>query len=86
VVEVVGRIGPYRGRRQLEVETIQRIASDLVVLRSLLPTVGPVEPYWSALDQWRGDIPAPIAIWSSRERCCTTLASSNPTRGRVASI
>jgi 3'-5' exoribonuclease len=59
VVEVVGRIGAYRGRRQLEVETIRRVASDLVDLRSLLPTVGPVEPYWCALDQWRGDIRSP---------------------------
>jgi len=53
VVEVAARVGAYRGRRQLEVDTIRRTPRDLVDPGTLLPTLGDVGPCWTPLDRWR---------------------------------
>jgi 3'-5' exoribonuclease len=53
VVEVAGRVGAYRGRRQLAIESIRRLSGDLVDPRILLPALADVGPCWAALDRWR---------------------------------
>jgi len=56
VVEVSGRVGTYRGRRQLEIETIRTAPKELVDPRTLLPALANAESCWSALDRWRAGI------------------------------
>ena len=56
VVEIVGRLGAFRGRRQLEVATIRRAPRERVDPKTLLPAVTEVASCWTALDRWRGDI------------------------------
>ena len=56
VVEIAGRMGAYRGRRQLEVAAIRRASREEVDPRTLLPGVPDVAPCWTALDRWRGAI------------------------------
>jgi len=56
VVEIVGRLGTFRGRRQLEVVAIRRDPREGVDPRTLLPAVPEVASCWTALDRWRGDI------------------------------
>jgi 3'-5' exoribonuclease len=58
VVEIVGRVGAYRGRRQLEVAAIRCAPKDHVDPRSLLPSVPDVASCWRAIDGWRVDIRA----------------------------
>lgn len=62
VVEVAGRVGAYRGQRQLAVETVRRLPRDLVDPRTLLPALADVGSCWTALERWRGAIrPASLA-------------------------
>jgi 3'-5' exoribonuclease len=53
VVEVAGRVGAYRGRRQLAVESIRRVPKDEVDTRSLLPALADTSFCWTALEGWR---------------------------------
>jgi 3'-5' exoribonuclease len=59
VVRVVGRIGQFRGRRQLNVGTVMVLPHGAVDLRDLLPAIDSTGPYWTALDRWRATIRAP---------------------------
>ena len=61
VVEVAGRVGAYRGQRQLAVETIRRLPPDLVDPRTLLPALADAGPCWTALDRWRAAI-RPVSL------------------------
>jgi len=58
-VEVCGEIRRYRGRRQLDVLTIQPVSPDAVDWHTLLPSVKDVELYWKLVDGWRSAIRAP---------------------------
>ena len=59
VVQVIGEVGQYRGRRQLTVTSIRVLPKESVDRRALLPSVGAVEPYWKTLDDWRTAIEGP---------------------------
>src|SRR5256885_8745465 len=60
VVQVIGEIAEYRGRRQLRVTAPLRLLPDGAVdLSQLLPTVGDVTRYWEVLDGWRREIKKP---------------------------
>lgn len=56
VVEVSGRIGTFRGRRQLDIESIRTASRGLVDARTLLPTLADAHSCWTALDRWRAGI------------------------------
>jgi len=58
VVEVVGEVQTYRGRRQLEVSRIAP-AAGAVDPGALLPSAGDPTPRWERIDRWRGAIPGP---------------------------
>jgi 3'-5' exoribonuclease len=59
VVQVIGEVGEYNGRRQLKVSSIRVLPRGAVDWRQLLPSVGDVAPYWDTLDRWRGEIRGP---------------------------
>jgi len=59
VVRVVGRVGQFRGRRQLNVGSVAVLPSGAVDWRDLLPGIDSPGPYWTALDRWRTTIRAP---------------------------
>jgi 3'-5' exoribonuclease len=59
LVRVVGRIGQFRGRRQLNVGSVVALPPGAVDWRDLLPAIDSAAPYWTALDRWRGTIRAP---------------------------
>jgi 3'-5' exoribonuclease len=59
VVRVIGLVGKFRGRRQLNVASLVALPAGAVNWRELLPSVESVTPYWAALDHWRGSIGGP---------------------------
>jgi 3'-5' exoribonuclease len=59
VVQVIGEVAEYRGRRQLKVGSIRVLPAGAAELTALLPSVGNPEPYWEKLDQWRREIRKP---------------------------
>jgi len=59
VVQVIGEVGSYRDRRQLNVTSLRVLPKDSVDPRALLPSVGDVTRYWELLDRWRGDVRGP---------------------------
>jgi len=59
VVQVIGTVADYRGRRQLRVTSLRLLPEAAVDVRSLLPSVGDVGRYWETLDGWRADIAKP---------------------------
>jgi 3'-5' exoribonuclease len=59
VVQVIGEVSEYRGKRQLRVTSIRPLPRGTVDLRGLLPSVGDVAPYWSRLDRWRDEVRRP---------------------------
>ncbi|HWP37989.1 MAG TPA: HD domain-containing protein [Gemmatimonadales bacterium] len=59
VVQVIGDVVPYRDRRQLKVVSLRLLPEGAADVRSLLPSVGPVERYWEALDRRRREIRKP---------------------------
>ncbi len=59
VVQVIGEIAEYRGRRQLRVTSLRLLPAGSVDAAGLLPSVGDVGPYWEKLDAWRRDIAKP---------------------------
>ena len=59
IVQVIGEVGQYNGRRQLKVSSIRVLPRGTVDWRQLLPTVGEVAAYWEALDRWRREIRGP---------------------------
>ena len=59
IVQVIGEIDQYRGKRQLRVTSIRPLPADTVDRAQLLPSVGDVSQYWKTLDGWRGEIERP---------------------------
>jgi 3'-5' exoribonuclease len=59
VVQVVGEVTAYRDRKQVRVVSVRPLPEGTVDLAGLLPSVGPVDRYWEALDGWRREIRKP---------------------------
>ena len=59
VVDVVGEVGQYNGKRQLKVSSIRVLPRGSIDWRRLLPSAGDVAPYWDTLDRWRGEMQRP---------------------------
>lgn len=59
VVQVLGEVADYRGRRQLRVSSLRLLPSTSVELAQLLPTVGDVSRYWDTVDTWRSELTKP---------------------------
>jgi 3'-5' exoribonuclease len=60
VVQVIGEVQEYRGRRQIHVTApLRLLPENSVNLSELLPSVGDVTRYWETLDGWRRDIGRP---------------------------
>jgi 3'-5' exoribonuclease len=57
VVQVIGEVAEYRGRRQMRVPPAS--SRDEHRHRALLPSVGDVSRYWETLDGWRREIRRP---------------------------
>ncbi|HXY68247.1 MAG TPA: HD domain-containing protein [Gemmatimonadales bacterium] len=55
-LSVIGEIGMYRTDRQLKVTGLRPVAREMVDWAQLLPSVGDVAPWWSAVEKWRGDM------------------------------
>ncbi len=59
VVQVMGEVAEYRGRRQLRVASLRPLPPASVDIRQLLPSVGDVAPFWEKLDEWRRELRKP---------------------------
>lgn len=59
VVQVLGEIADYRGRRQLRVSSLRLLPPASVELGHLVPSVGDVSRLWETVDTWRAEIRAP---------------------------
>jgi len=59
VVQVIGEIDAYRGKRQLNVTSIRPLPHGSIDWHRLLPSVGDVAPYWERLDRWRLEMQRP---------------------------
>lgn len=59
VVQVIGEVADYRGRRQLRVTSLRLLPAATVELGQLLPAVGDVSRYWDTVDAWRAEITKP---------------------------
>lgn len=59
VVQVIGEIDAYRGKRQLNISSIRPLPKTTIDWHRLLPSVGDVAPYWDRLDRWRAEIQRP---------------------------
>ena len=58
IVEIIGEIQTYRGRRQLEIARLTA-AAGAGDPTSFLPNVGDPAPLWARVDQWRAGIGGP---------------------------
>jgi 3'-5' exoribonuclease len=59
VVQVLGEVADYRGRRQLRVSSLRLLPPASAELGQLLPSVGDVSRYWETLDGWRAELTKP---------------------------
>jgi 3'-5' exoribonuclease len=59
VVQVIGEVAEYRGRRQLRITSLRLLPPGSIDPAGLLPSVGDVAPYWEKLDAWRREIAKP---------------------------
>ena len=59
ILQVIGEVAEYRGRRQLRVTSLRLLPAGSVDAAGLLPSVGDVTPYWEKLDAWRREIAKP---------------------------
>lgn len=59
IVQVIGEVADYRGKRQLRVSSVRLLPPASVDVRALLPSVGDVTRYWETLDGWRREIAKP---------------------------
>jgi 3'-5' exoribonuclease len=59
IVQVIGEIGQFRGKRQLNVSSIRPLPRGSVAWRDLVPSIGDVAPWWDRLDRWRAEIRRP---------------------------
>src|SRR6266849_3718058 len=56
VIQVIGQVGQYNGRRQLEIGSLRLLPEGSIDLTQLLPSIGDPAPYWEKLDSWRREI------------------------------
>ncbi len=56
VVQVIGQVGQYNGRRQLEISSLRLLPEGGIDLTQLLPSIGDPAPYWEKVDSWRREI------------------------------
>lgn len=59
VVQVISEVTAYRDRAQLLVRSLSLLPRASVDPKSLLPSVGSVDRYWSVLDGWRREMVKP---------------------------
>jgi len=59
VVQVLGEVADYRGRRQLRVSSLRLLPPAGVELGRLMPSVGDVSRLWETVDAWRAELRAP---------------------------
>ena len=59
VAQIIGEVGEYRGKRQLNITSIRVLPAGQVDPADLLPSVGDPEPYWRKLDEWRRAVRGP---------------------------
>lgn len=59
VVQVIGEVGEFRGKRQLRVTSIRPLPRETIDWRRLVPSIGDPQPYWERLDRWRREITRP---------------------------
>lgn len=93
VVQVIGEVADYRGRRQLRVTSLRLLPAGSVDAAGLLPSVGDVAPYWEKLDAWRREIAKPrlaavLALFYDEEdfrrryeRCPASIAGHHAALG-----
>ena len=93
VVQVIGEVADYRGRRQLRVTSLRLLPAGSVDAAGLLPSVGDVGPYWEKLDAWRHEIAKPrlaavLALFYDEEdfrhryeRCPASIAGHHAALG-----
>jgi 3'-5' exoribonuclease len=61
VVQVLGEVADYRGRRQLRVSSLRLLPAAGVDLGRLVPSVGDVSRLWETVDAWRAELPPRLA-------------------------
>ncbi|MGH7732767.1 MAG: OB-fold nucleic acid binding domain-containing protein, partial [Gemmatimonadales bacterium] len=59
VVQVIGEVGAYKDRRQLQVTSLRVLPRGKVDWNVLLPSAGDVSRYWETVDKWRAEIAGP---------------------------
>jgi 3'-5' exoribonuclease len=59
VVQVIGEVGEFRGKRQLRVTSVRPLPRGSVDWRKLVPSIPSPDPYWERLDRWRREIRRP---------------------------
>ncbi|MGB7211934.1 MAG: HD domain-containing protein [Gemmatimonadales bacterium] len=59
VVQVIGEVGAYKDRRQLQVTSLRVLPRGKVDWSALLPSAGDVSRYWETIDKWRAEITGP---------------------------
>jgi 3'-5' exoribonuclease len=59
VVQVLGEVAEFRGRRQLRVSSLRVLPTGTEDRARLLPSVGDVERYWETVDAWRSEFTKP---------------------------
>jgi 3'-5' exoribonuclease len=93
VVQVIGEVGEFRGKRQLRLTSVRPLPAESVDLARLLPSVGDVAPYWESVDGWRAEIAKPrlarvLALFYEEEefrrdygRCPASIAGHHAALG-----
>lgn len=61
VVQVIGEVGDYRGKRQLQLASVRPLPEGMIDRRALFPSVpaAEAEKYWEKLDEMRATIGKP---------------------------
>ncbi len=59
LVQVVGRVTTYRDANQLDASSVRALPKGSIPLSELVPSVGPVEKYWTFIDEARQRLTAP---------------------------
>ncbi|MFI5235798.1 MAG: HD domain-containing protein [Gemmatimonadales bacterium] len=59
VVQVIGELGAYKDKRQLQVTSLRVLPRGTIDWEQLLPSAGDVSRYWETIDKWRGEIAGP---------------------------
>lgn len=59
VVQVIGEVSQFGGKRQLRLSSVRPIPRGAVDWDQLLPSIGDPAPWWARLDEWRARIAKP---------------------------